>query len=255
MIIDCHVHVHTCPGAADIDRKIEELLYFFPRLDISGSSLMISLSASNCIYHTRADIAAQAEMLGHIIEKYPGKFFGMLYMNGALAPDDLIALTEKHVLHGPITGIKLSIQMNARDPRFKQYFTYLETNNIPVLFHAWYKTTDKYLLESDPSDICYLADQHPGLRILMPHLTGCRRRGIQDIKRHSNVWIDTSGSQPEEGFLSYALSELGPDRILYGSDYPGRDMAAQLGRIASVDLGPEEREKILYKNALNFFGK
>jgi len=251
MIIDAHVHLHCRPDFADMEQKAEELLECFRLPGISKSVLM----KSGARYETRADMTAQAEALVNVDKKYPDKFLPLIYTNCVLDPDFLITLTEKYVLHGPLAGIKMTIYMNYRDPRLERFFAFLETSNIPVLLHAWYKTTHKCLFESDPADICHVANRHPNLRILMAHLTGCRLRGIQDIKRHANIRIDTSGSQPEDGFLAYALDELGPDRILYGSDYPGRDIATQLGRIASIGLSAGDRDKILYKNALNFFGK
>ncbi len=78
---------------------------------------------------------------------------------------------------------------------------------------------------------------------------------MQDIKHCPNVFVDTSGSQPEDGYLEYALKTLGADRILFGSDYPIRDIATQLGRIDSVEMCKRDREKVLSENALMFFRK
>jgi hypothetical protein len=89
----------------------------------------------------------------------------------------------------------------------------------------------------------------------MAHMTGCGRRGVQDIRTCRNVVVDTSGSQPYDGYLEYTLKALGPDRVLYGSDYPCRDIPVQMGRIQSIDLAPEVREKVLFGNALKFFSK
>lgn len=159
------------------------------------------------------------------------------------------------MVNGSIDGVKLSIQMNARDERLEPLAAYLQEHDIPVLFHSWYKTVNKYRYESDPLDIVDLACRFPELRILMAHLTGCKKRGVQDIKKYENIFIDTSGSQPEDGYLEYAIDELGADRIVFGSDFPGRDIGTQLGRIYSVDMDDEMRNKILYKNAESFFTK
>jgi predicted TIM-barrel fold metal-dependent hydrolase len=100
-----------------------------------------------------------------------------------------------------------------------------------------------------------MARKHPSLRILMAHLTGAKLRGIQDIKALPNVYLDTSGSQPEDGYLERAIEELGADRVLFGSDYPIRAFSTQLARIDSVSMSQEDREKVLYRNALRFFRK
>jgi predicted TIM-barrel fold metal-dependent hydrolase len=145
--------------------------------------------------------------------------------------------------------------MNTRDKRMEPLAKAMQAYGIPVLIHAWYKTVQKYKYECDPSDIADLASRFPKMKILMAHLTGSRKRGVQDIKKHNNIWIDTAGSQAEDGFLEYAINELGEDRILFGSDFDIRDIATQLGRIYSVDIDDNAREKILSGNALRFFSK
>jgi predicted TIM-barrel fold metal-dependent hydrolase len=127
-------------------------------------------------------------------------------------------------------------------------------HGIPVLIHCWYKTVQKYENESDPSNIANLAAKFPDLKIIMAHITGCGFRGIQDIAPYPNVYVDTSGSQPEDGIMQYGLDLLGADRILFGSDFPGRDPATQLGRIYSLDMSEEDRNKILGGNSVRLFG-
>ncbi len=50
------------------------------------------------------------------------------------------------------------------------------------------------------------------------------------------------------------VSELGAERVLYGSDAPGRDFAAQLGRVYGAKIGAAEREMILGGNARKLLG-
>ena len=42
---------------------------------------------------------------------------------------------------------------------------------------------------------------------------------------------------------------MGEDRVIYVSDYPGRDYAPQVGRVEGVNLSDEVKEKILWRNA------
>ena len=41
----------------------------------------------------------------------------------------------------------------------------------------------------------------------------------------------------------------GEERVIYGSDYPGRDYAPQVGRVEGANLPQEVKEKILWRNA------
>jgi hypothetical protein len=251
MIIDSHLHI----AYINIKKEIETLIHNMKLVGVDKTCLMPNRAAVPQFYANKSDLIKQAEITKKIVENNPDKFFPLFYANPIINPKDLIDIVKKYIIDGPIIGVKLIIEMNARDGRLEPLIEFLEKHNIPVLFHAWYKTVMEYKHESAPSDIADLASRHPGLRILMAHVTGCRQRGVQDIKKHKNVLIDTSGSQPEDGYMEYALKEIGADRILFGSDYPGRDIATQLGRIESVKLKREEKEKILYKNALSFFRK
>jgi len=255
MIIDAHFH---CPfgklNTGELKKECEKIISEFGRSGIDKSCVMHSGSYGT-FYHDADAQMEIAECLVNIIKMYPDKFYALLTLNGLLPSETLIDSLKRYVVNGPLTGVKLTTQMNARDNRLEGVCRFMEEHDIPVLWHCWYKTTCKYQFESDPQDIAFFAKKYPKIRILMAHLTGCGRRGVQDIKNCSNVSIDTSGSQPFDGYLEYALKELGADRVLYGSDYPCRDIPAQLGRIQSVDLSPEAREKVLCSNALKFYRK
>lgn len=255
MIIDAHFHCRFGKLNPDeLKRECDAIMYEFRRAGIDKSCMMPSGSYET-FYNDMEGQTELAECLTRIVEMYPGKFYAMLKLNGLLPSDVLVDLLKKYIVNGPLTGVKLTTQMNARDLRLEGVCRFMEEHDIPVLWHCWYKTFCKYEFESDPSDIAFFAKKYPKLRILMAHLTGCGRRGVQEIKDCPNVSIDTSGSQPFDGYLEYALTELGPDRILYGSDYPCRDIPAQLGRIQSLELSSKDREKILSANALKFYRK
>ena len=103
--------------------------------------------------------------------------------------------------------------------------------------------------ESTPADVVILAQKFPELRIQMAHLYGAGFRGIADIAPYPNVYVDTCGGEPEAGILEYAVRELGAERILYGSDAPGRGFGVQLGKVTGADISEEAKEMILWKNA------
>lgn len=252
MIFDSHLHV-TMIGVSDTDSNIKKLLDCMKLVGIDRSCIMPEPVSS--LYFSKDDMTSQAEFLNNVGEKYKDILYPLLWINPTLPFEFTKELIDRYIINGNIIGVKLWVELNACSSRLDALAGYLEKHNIPVLFHSWYKTVDKYGAESDPSDIAVLARKYPKLRILMAHLTGCRPRGVQDIKDCSNVWVDTSGGQPEDGYLEYALAELGPDRILFGSDYGGRDIATQLGRMYSVEMSDVDREKLLSGNALEFYRK
>ncbi len=255
MIIDSHIHFDL--EVKNKEQAIEGLLHEFQLTGIDKSCIMPVIGNTEnglrYFYASKEDITECTDAACDVLNKYPGKFYHMVYMNSILPIDFLKEFVKKYILNGPVTGIKLTIQMKASDPRLEPFLSVLEENDVPLLFHCWDKTVEKFRYESDPRDIVCMAKKFPSLRVLVAHVTGCRFKGIQDIRKYPNLLMDTSGSQPEDGFIEYALNNLGPDRVLYGSDYPGRDIATQLARVYSIDMDQETREKILFKNAVRFF--
>ena len=102
--------------------------------------------------------------------------------------------------------------------------------------------------ESNTADVAALARKFPELKIHMAHLYGAGYRGIADIAPYPNIYVDTGGGEPEEAVLEYAIREIGAERILFGSDAPGRSFAVQLGKVTGADISEEEKEMILWKN-------
>jgi len=145
-------------------------------------------------------------------------------------------------------GIKQWIAVNARDPRMASVMEGARAYNLPVFFHAWYKATGYVYNESNPSDIRHLALRYPDVTIVMLHLNGHGVRGVQDIADLPNVWVDTSGSQPDAGFVEYAVAHLGAERILFGSDMPIRDYGAQMAKITGAAITDDDKARILGHN-------
>ncbi|MBD3291776.1 MAG: amidohydrolase family protein, partial [Armatimonadia bacterium] len=183
----------------------------------------------------------------------PHFWLGGMYLSPNHAPE-FIREEARRCVAGGMVAIKHGTEVNARDPRLDPIAEAAAELDVPLLYHAWYKMVEKRPEESDGSDIADLARRHPDTRIIMAHLTGVGRRGVQDVEDLPNVWIDTCGGWYDTGLVEYAVSHLGADRVLYGSDYPGRDYSAQVGRVTGADISDADREKILWRNAEALLG-
>lgn len=254
MIVDSHLHL-VFTKTQPWEPLVEKALRHMRMHEIEKTCLMPHPQFAGNIYPNQADMTFQADTLVAMANAHPDVFLPLLFINPSLSSAFTLELMERHILRGPIVGAKFHISMIADDERYEPIYDFLERHDIPLLFHSWYKTVQRTTFESTPADVARMARKHPKLRILMAHLTGAKLRGVQDIKALPNVYLDTSGSQPEEGYLEYALRELGPDRVLYGSDYPIRAFSTQLARIDSVDMTAADRDKVLGGNALQFFRK
>lgn len=183
-----------------------------------------------------------------MVHRHPGRIFGLCFLNPVL-PERFLVAEIVRCLDAGMSGVKLEYEVNARDARLDPIMETLSAHDAFLLHHSWYKTVQKVAEESDPSDIACLAERHPRTKILMAHLTAGGIRGVLDVQRHENVSVDTSGSPPVSGLVENAVQKLGAERVLFGSDFPIRDFACQLGRIEGAHLSAEERESVLWRNA------
>jgi hypothetical protein len=161
---------------------------------------------------------------------------------------------DRCIAGGPLLGVKQEIAVNARSELHDPMMEHCVKLDCLLLHHCWYKSTGQSGEESDPADIAHLARRHPRARIIMAHMMGCGIRGMSDIAACENVCVDFSGSPPVAGIFEYALEVLGPARILYGSDFPIRDFATQLGKLESQEIPVEAREAIVCKNLHRLLG-
>jgi predicted TIM-barrel fold metal-dependent hydrolase len=54
--------------------------------------------------------------------------------------------------------------------------------------------------------------------------------------------------------LADAVSKVGADRILYGTDYPGYDPAPFIESVLNAKITDDDKEKIFYGNAVRLLG-
>lgn len=104
------------------------------------------------------------------------------------------------------------------------------------------------------------ANEFPEVRLILAHI-GCgwdgdvthQIRAIQQT-RHGNVFADTSSAKSiTPGLIEWAVSEIGDDRVLFGTDTPLYHAAMQRARIDHADLTDRARRNILCENARRLF--
>jgi predicted TIM-barrel fold metal-dependent hydrolase len=72
---------------------------------------------------------------------------------------------------------------------------------------------------------------------------------IRAVAAHPNCYLDTSGyGHDRMGILEYAVKTIGPDRVLFGSDFAVNDPATVIARIRNAFLTEEEKRKVFSGN-------
>jgi predicted TIM-barrel fold metal-dependent hydrolase len=248
MIIDSHVHLINFHG----DDSIADLVGSARR---NGIDIMLASCLGIESYESNPT-AETVERLNKFACEKGRTFVDELRLLCYACPSHgtrALEQIERYVANGPMVGIKLLTDRRASHPSVDPIAERAIELDVPIMQHAWYKRTGNAENESTPYDVCLLAARFPRLRIHMAHLYGAGYHGIGEIARYTNIWADISGSEPEAAVMDYALNVLGPRRILYGSDEPGRNFAVQLGKVQGTHMSSAAREAILWRNAKELY--
>jgi predicted TIM-barrel fold metal-dependent hydrolase len=76
------------------------------------------------------------------------------------------------------------------------------------------------------------------------------------VAANPNFYLDTSGyGHDRVGVLEYAVNTIGPDRVLFGSDFSINDPSTVIARIKNSFLTTEQKQKIFSGNLQDLLKK
>ena len=107
------------------------------------------------------------------------------------------------------------------------------------------------------ADMHALSEAMPGLKLVWAHLSGYGGFEEHLAMMRKNEWVcfDISAHGTDQmGILRRAINEVGYDRLLFGTDYPGVGPATDLAAVMAEGLSDTELEAILHKNAARLLG-
>jgi uncharacterized protein len=189
----------------------------------------------------------QNDQVIEALEHWRHRAFGFAYLNPKHEAASLQEL-DRCVKDGPLVGVKQWVAVRCNDPRLDSIVRRAAELQAVVYQHTWLKAGGNYAGESTPHDLAELAGRHPQTPLICGHTGGDWEQGIRAVRPHKHVYIDTAGSDPTAGLVEMAVRELGPERVLYGSDCGGRSFASQLAKVTSANLPDADRRKILGGN-------
>ena len=123
---------------------------------------------------------------------------------------------------------------------------------LPVLFHMG---DDRYDY-STPERLMNLLRQVPDLQVIAAHFGGWRAWAHSyECPLPSCVLYDTSSTLPmiPRDMVLRMLDKFGPERFLFGTDFPMWSPKEELARFLELRLDEDVNEKILYGNFMKLF--
>lgn len=100
------------------------------------------------------------------------------------------------------------------------------------------------------ADIYDVVRRFPSLQVVCSHIDVALCRRLAELP---NAWVDISGGAGglEIGIIEEAYKALGPDRLLYGTDFTGYEPRCFQVRLQAAVPVTEDRENILSGNLLH----
>lgn len=243
-IWDVHTHLVGIPGTTPAER-LGRLLEYAGRLGINRVCVFMGMTWQ---YDPTPEELAQANReVREAVEQFPGRAFGFVYLN----PNHLEAsLNEfrRHVCDGPMVGVKLWVARRCVDPALDPIVRLAVEHKAVVLQHTYLKATGNLPGESTPDDLAVLAKRHPDATFVAAHCGGNWEYGLQAFRSCPNVLVDLCGFDPTAGVTEMAVRTLGAERVLFGSDAPGRSFATQLAKVLGANVSEDAKRLILEGN-------
>lgn len=207
---DAHFHVHSLPGHP-WDSPPERALRLMDPFRVERAAIMPYSEIDMASRQMLQDAAEQAQA-------YPGRFllFARLHPKEGGGAEELLEWAVQSLGY---VGLKLhpvGSRIHPTHALTKQLVRRAALLGVPTLFHCG----DEAL--TLPDDIGPLAEAVPEASILLGHCGGYfhTASALEWAKRCPNLYLETSAC-PHVDFLRRALDELGPHRLLWGSDGPG----------------------------------
>ncbi|MDP6775876.1 MAG: amidohydrolase family protein [Candidatus Latescibacteria bacterium] len=257
MIVDSHTHMRApiqgleAGGRRNIygvlDLGIEAYLKAFDEVGVDACWVFPLES-----FRTDSLALAEIEGLAAACRPYPHRLFPFVSVNPAW-PEVSIRETVEHAVRDlQVHGLKfvpICQGVSLANPGMDVVAEVASRLNVPVFLHDG---SPEYC---SAIQVAYYARKYPDLRVVSGH-GGLREYWpdhIDAVKELPNLYICLSG--PTQWGIQTLYDELGPDRLMFGSDGGiGSPVitAAYLRRIDRLQAPEEDKRKILGTNAMRF---
>ena len=245
MIIDVHVHPHVSRRLEDFSALIAIAAQFDAHL-VTYSVRPVA-QANNHEYPSPENISACNDQTHALMQQHPERVHGFAYVNPGHAQEACAEL-EHRLREQNFVGLKLWVAVPCIDPRLDALMEICAHYRVPALQHTWQKAARQKTGESPPAMVAALAKRHPQTTIIAAHAGGDYEYGAKTFRSCENVLLDIGGNECNAGYVQILVDHVGADRVIFGTDMPGRSFTSQLAKVLGADLSAEEKDKILYGN-------
>lgn len=166
-----------------------------------------------------------------------------------------------------VRGIKLHPNMARFYPNDKRAWAFYEQCSqlrLPVLIHSGLVGKEGIVNPDQTmgytgrhAEIAHFSEpieEFPDLQIVLCHSGGVQNdQAISLARKNRNVWLDIQGQSVDN--IRKMITEIGPERLMFGSDWPFFPVASLLARLLLATEGDKKVRKMIFsENARRFWG-
>jgi predicted TIM-barrel fold metal-dependent hydrolase len=127
------------------------------------------------------------------------------------------------------------------DPRCRQLIEAITSLRLPIVLEESFDNTCRFVKELAPDAVIII----PHLGALNGSYTALERAGIW---QRAHTYADTALAPTAH--MNHFIQHYGPERLLFGSDFPFGGPRHELGKVLSLDIPSAELEMVLGANVL-----
>ena len=257
MIIDFHTHAFAdalAPRAIDSLSRASGGLQ--PYTDGTASGLLRSMDACGVDHSVLLTIATKPKQQTRINDWAKETCSDRITAFGSVHPDapDIMDELERIKSLG-LKGVKLHPEyqnFEVDDPRMFPVYKKIAALGLITVFHAGQDIGFMPPAKASPDKLVRALHYFDGAPVVAAHFGGyIMWDDVLDQLCGLPIYFDTSFcfGRIQHPLAQAIVDKHTPDRILFGTDLPWSDAITEKRLVDSLDLSPEDREKILFRNA------
>ncbi|MCE5228177.1 amidohydrolase family protein [bacterium] len=237
MIFDAHVHIGR-NMMFHIDIDADQLVAVADR---AGIDKMMVTEFSALMY----DSFLGNEIMRKFHRQHPDRIFPYFTVSTPRVGKRIIDEFERYVNDYGFVGLKIYSTPPTHLMIDSYMYPLIEKAaefRVPILAHS-------------NSDECEIVSKRiPEAMLINAHMNGSPQghgdwqRAIAAAKACPNIILDTTTSSFDNAMIETAVEELGPERIVYGSDCPLLDPVLQIAKVRGAEISDEAKALILGGN-------
>ncbi|MHB8581061.1 MAG: amidohydrolase family protein [Ignavibacteriaceae bacterium] len=242
-IIDIHAHLGSYFQFPIRQNKIKEIIEI---AELYGIKKMCVSHMFTFLYDSKEGNSLTLNAVN--------EFSDLFFFGGVLDPRWSESIIETEYLN-----INSKVSMwNELHPALHQYpisgngyrviLDLIKNNPKPVLFHT--DESDQY---SKPGQLYELIKLYPEIPFILGHsgnVIGGFEIAVKIAKKYDNAFLDSTFSRNYFGLMKWIIGKAGSDKILFGSDIPFLNGAAQIGKLYETGITYSDRQKVFHDNAV-----